>query len=228
MMLGGLSLYYECYDLATGERIEGKSMIDPTMQLLGSPYCADMTLECSEDPYANLCDGTSGDLKCKCMDVEMKMKVAGRRRRRIAIMGEYLMCETDNHCLSKKVLDNNMMDMVGPLDLFYECMDMETSKMTDALSFIEDRRRLLPQRRLGRTSYCADISYVCEDMKLDVSDKFNGCDNYLDDVEMMISCLKKEIGVLGARTDRLEVESVSTCTRTCTNVLEDIEKLLED
>jgi len=67
-MLGGMNLYYDCLDVTTGERTEGRSMVDTTLEMSGSPYCSDLTFECVEDYSAYMCDGTPGDVECKCME----------------------------------------------------------------------------------------------------------------------------------------------------------------
>jgi len=223
MMLGGLSLYYECLDVETGERSEGRTMVDETFQKLGSPYCADLTFECVEDYSEYMCDGTAGDVHCKCMDEEMKKQIGYRRRRRTAIRGETLHCP-EMHCLSYRHVDDDSI-VFGPLIQYYECLNMETGEKMEATSSINDRRRR--NLREDYTSYCTDVAFVCESMMTAEEETYEmSCDEYMDDTEKMIDCLKKEIHVQSRRLDRMEESTMVQCTNTCEAMKSDIEAMI--
>merc|ERR1719499_288833 len=126
------------------------------------------TCECL-DVRPTPCTGALGDYKCVCEDG--LTKIAEKKdenlvpvvdeigRRNMAVYGEAAHCEGANTC---KIQQEQPGGLAGPIDMFWDCLDLETFEIFDVTThFVWDEEALLQDPNIS-IDYCDDYTFHCD------------------------------------------------------------------
>jgi len=113
----------------------------------------------SETSEESICSGQFGDVHCVCEDgyqkVAEELPMLGGRRK-MAIMGEESYCEGSNSC---KFEQESM--MAGPIDLYFECLSLDTMETYEVTSYFPDSGDLMSE---DSSNYmCDNYTFNCRE-----------------------------------------------------------------
>jgi len=119
------------------------------------------------------CTGMAGDHACVCesgvkvsrpvleMEIATEEPFVVYGRRRQAIRGQEMYCGMENSCIHEQEMD---MFLAGPIDMFHDCLHMETWETYDVTTYFPMYGEEMAEG--SSLAYCSDYTFHCVEEEL--------------------------------------------------------------